>query len=78
MWAKNWGAPRPFWGGGAGPPTVTWAEAYLRTMWHRNPSSHLATTYGPKMGEAVPLWGGVLGPHLTECGPGLPACQVSS
>jgi len=25
-----------------------------------------------------PFWGGVAGPHLTQCGRGLPACQVSS
>jgi len=34
---------------------------------------------GRKLGDK-PLWGGELGPHLTQCGqgPGLPACQVSS
>jgi len=36
--------------------------------------------YGPKTGGAVPLWGGQLGLHLTQCGQGrgLPACQVTS
>jgi len=31
---------------GAGSPynTVAWAEAYLRTKWHLDPSSRLATT----------------------------------
>ena len=35
----------PLLGGGAGSPcdTVAWAEAYLHTKWHLNPSSHLAT-----------------------------------
>jgi len=60
---------------------VTGDEAYLRTKWHLNPSGHLATTdMGWKLGRAMPLWGGELGPHLTQCGKGrgLPACQVSS
>jgi len=39
-----------------------------------------AADMGGKLGGAVPLWGGELGPHLTQCGEGrgLPACQVSS
>jgi len=39
--------------------SVAWAEAYLRTKWHLNPSSHLATTnVGQKFGGAVPpFWG---------------------
>jgi len=39
---------------------VTWAEANLRTRWHLDPSSHLATIdVGHKVGEAVVLlfWG---------------------
>jgi len=59
---------------------VAWAEAYLHTKWHLNPSSHFATRYvGRKLG-AEPLWGRGLGPHLTQCGQGrgLPACQVTS
>ena len=46
-----------------------------------DPSSHLATTdTGQKLGRAVPLWGGDLGPRLTQCGQGrgLPTRQVSS
>jgi len=44
-------------------------EAYLRTKWHLDPSSRLATTVmGRKLGD-VPLWRG-LGPHLTQCGLG--------
>jgi len=36
---------------------VAWAEAYLRTKWHLDPSGRLATTdVGRKLG-AVPLWG---------------------
>jgi len=47
---------------GAGSPfnTVAWAEAYLHTKWHLNPSSRLATIdMGRKFGggEAVPLFG---------------------
>jgi len=44
---------------------VAWAEAYLHTKWHVNPSRRLATTdMGQKLG-AVPLLG-ELGPHLTN------------
>jgi len=62
---------------------ITWVEAYLRTQWHIDPSSRLATTdMGRKLWRAVPLLGGGswLGPHLTQCGRGrgLPLCQVSS
>ena len=59
--------------------TVAWAEAYLHTKWHPNPSSRLAPTdIGRKLGLCP--FGGELGPHLTQCGKGrgLPACQVSS
>jgi len=52
-----------------------WAEAYLRTKWHLDPSSRLATTdMGRKLG-AVPL-SGDLGAYLTQCGrgPGLALC----
>jgi len=38
---------------------VAWAEAYLRTKWHLDPYSRLATTdMGRKLGEALPLGGG--------------------
>jgi len=41
------------------PTHSLWAEAYLHTMWHLNPSSHLSTIdMGGKLG-AVPLWGRV-------------------
>ena len=51
---------------------VAWAEAYLRTKWHLNPSSRLATT---DMGRNIledyaPFWGWELGPHLTQRGHG--------
>jgi len=65
---------------GAGSPsnTMARAEAYLRTKWHLNPCSRFATTdMGGKLGT-VPLWVGELGPRLTQCGQGLPPCQVSS
>jgi len=37
----------PFLGGGAGSPSnnVAWAEAYLRTKWHLDPCSRLATIH---------------------------------
>jgi len=40
---RQLGRYAPFWEGVAGSPsnTVAWAEAYLRTKWHLNPSSHL-------------------------------------
>jgi len=43
-----------------------WAEAYLRTKWHLDPSSRLATIHGPKSGgAAVPFFGeGQTGHHL--------------
>jgi len=35
---------------------VAWAEAYLRTKWHLDPLSHLATTdMGRKLGGSAPL-----------------------
>jgi len=61
--------------GTAGSPSnnVAWAEAFLHTKWHLDPSSHLATTdMGRKLG------GGELGPHLTQCGRGpRPTCMPS-
>jgi len=54
-WAKNWGLMCPFYGGGTWVPikhNVVWAEAYLRIKWHLNPSSHLATIHGPKIGAS--------------------------
>jgi len=44
-WAKN-GGSAPFLGRELGPylTTVAWAEAYLHTKWHLDPSSHLAAT----------------------------------
>ena len=44
---------------------VAWAEAYLRTKWHLDPSSRLPTTdMGQKLGAAVPpFWAGELGPQ---------------
>jgi len=43
------------------------AEAYLRTNWHLDPSSRLATTGMDRKMGTVPLLG-QLGPHLTQCG----------
>jgi len=58
---------------------MAWAEAHLRTKWHLDPFSRLATTdMGRKLG-ACPLFsgGGELGPHVAQCGMGrsLPPCQ---
>ena len=48
---------------------VAWAEAYLLTKWYPDPSSRLAKIdMGRKVGDAVPLSVGELGPHLTQCG----------
>jgi len=53
--------------GGSWVPTqnnVAWAEAYLLTKWHLDPSSRLATIdMGRKVGGAVPLSGGDVGLH---------------
>ena len=60
---------------------VAWAEDYLHTKWHLDPSSHLAATdMGRKLRGVVPLWRRGSWSHLTQCGQGrgLPACQVSS
>ena len=41
---------------------VAWAEVYLRTKWHLDPSSRLATTdMGRNLGAVLPFWGGKLG-----------------
>jgi len=47
---------------------VAWAEAYLRTKWHLEPSRRLATTdMGRKLGVGLPPpLGGKLGPHLPQ------------
>ena len=51
---------------------MAWAEIYLCTKWHLDPSSHLATTdIGKKLGGLCYFfWGGQLGPHVTQCGRG--------
>jgi len=59
---KVGGCCTPFFGGELGPHltqinNVAWAKAYLRTKWHLDPSSRLATTdKGRKLG-VVPLLG---------------------
>jgi len=68
---------------GAGSPSnnVAWAEAYLRTKWHLDPSSRLATTdMRQKLGDCCAPFLGEVGPHLTQCGlgRGLPLYQVAS
>ena len=58
---------------------MAWDEAYLRTKWHFDPSSRLATSdMGQKLGAEPP--GVELGLHLTQCCPGrnLLSCQEAS
>ena len=60
-WAENWGAV-PLLVGELGPylTQCAWAEAYLRTKWHLDPSSRFATTdMGRNLGT-VPLGGGAV------------------
>ena len=65
--------PPPFWAGGLGlhpsNTKVHWADAYIRTKWHLDTSSRLATIeMGRKLGSGLrPLFGeGELGLHLTQ------------
>ena len=61
--------PLFWWGSWVPSNTVAWAEAYLRTKWHLNPSSRWATIgMGWKLGACAPLWEDELGPHLTQYG----------
>jgi len=84
MRRKLGGAVPPFLGAQELGPilhSVAWAEAYLHTMWHLDPSSRLATTdMGRKLGGLCPFGERELSPHVIQCGQGrgLPACQVSS
>jgi len=51
-------------GWGLGPilPNLPWAEIYLRTKWHFDGSSRLATSdMGQKLGVVPPVWGKELG-----------------
>jgi len=49
--------------------SVAWAEAYIHTKWHLDPSRRLPTTdMGRKLGGCAPLV--ELGPHLIQCGQG--------
>jgi len=72
--------PPPLWGQVAFPSNnVAWAEIYLCTKWHLNPSSRLATTDMDRKLRIVSFFGeGELGPHLKQYGwgRGLPPCQV--
>jgi len=82
-WAEKWGLLSPlFWGGEWVrwvPISVAWAKAYLRTKWHLDPTGHLAITdMGRKLWGCALLGRWLLGPDLTQCGRGLPPCQVSS
>jgi len=57
-WTENRGVAVPLLGGARFPSNnVAWAEAYLLTKWHLDPSSRLATTdMGRKLGVLFPLW----------------------
>jgi len=48
---------------------VAWAEAYLRTKWHLDPSSRLTTTDMGRKLRAVhaPYGGSCMDFHLTQC-----------
>jgi len=67
-------------GAGSQRNNVTWAKACLHTKCHLDLSSRLAT---PDMGRkwwSCALFGGDLGPHVTQCGLGrvLPLYQLES
>ena len=68
--------------GSCDPIYVAWAEVYLRTKWHLDPFSHLATIdMGQKLGGRLcHFFWGELGPYLTQSrlGRGLPPYQVAS
>ena len=70
--------------GEAGSPSntsVAWAEVYLHTKWHLDPSSRLVTIdIGRKVGDTVPLFMGQLDSGLIQCDQGraLPPYQVAS
>ena len=51
---------------------VARAEAYFRTKRHLDSSSCLATTDMGQKERGLCPFGGGLGPHLTQCGLGLP------
>jgi len=52
------------------PQCGLWAEVYLRTKWHLDLSSRLATIdMGRNVGVLSPFLG-ELGSRLTQCGPG--------
>jgi len=61
---KIGGGSAPFGTGSSVPMqhNATWAEAYLRTKWHLDPSSRLATRdMGRKLGGSALFWGGGTG-----------------
>ena len=62
--------------------SVAWAEAYLHTKWHLDPSTRLATIdMGRKLGAVFRFFRWEeQGPHLTQSrlGRGLPPYQVAS
>jgi len=59
---------------------VAWAETFLCTKWHLDPSSRLATTVtGRKLGAVLPFWRGAGFPSNTmRLGRVLPLYEVAS
>jgi len=51
-----------------------WAEAYLPAKWHLDPPAIWPQQIWAENWGLCPF-GRELGPHLAECGQGLPACQ---
>jgi len=57
---------------------LNWAEAYLHTKWHLDPSSHLATTDVDQKLGAHPFWGrGAGSPSNTMWLEPKPTCMPS-
>jgi len=74
VWHQNRHGPKI----GVGPhlTQVAWAEAYLHTKWHLNPSNH--NRYGPKNGGLCPFVGGGAGSPCNTRWPGpRPTCMPS-
>jgi len=71
----------PFLGGGWGPiqHSVACAAVYLRTKWHLDQSSRLATTdKGRKLGAVPPFWGWGTGSPPSTMWPGLMPTSMPS
>jgi len=80
--AKNWMKGCAFFSGGSWVPIehkVAWAEVYLRTKCHLNPSSRLATAdIGRRLGRLCPFRGGEAGSPSNTMPPRLRPTSVPS